>query len=286
MLPHLLAAMRKRLHSLAVISALGFMCLLLTGCGNAELYTRLEEREANLMIAVLLDRGISAEKTPGEEGTFTIMVPLGRFGESVDVLRDHGYPRTNFQGVGATFQKAGLVSSPTEERIRYMYALSQDIAHTITLIDGVIDARVHLVLPDNNPFNETFFPASAAVFVDFRPDSNVPSYTNQIKNLVINSIEGLDQNKVSIAMFPIDLKASINNLSRSGGTSSVLFIDVAPSSTFSFILLVTFLLFIAGAGAFGAFFFYWVGYLGREMFGIRRVEQVITPKAPSIEPQP
>jgi type III secretion protein J len=284
MLLQLFASIRKRLHSFSVISALIGVCLFLTGCGSSELYTRLEERDANIMIAILLEKGIPAEKTPGEENTFTVNVPLGRFGEAVDILRDHGYPRTNFQGVGVAFQKGGLVSSPTEERIRYMYALSQDIAHTVTLIDGVIDARVHLVLPENNPFNETFFPASAAVFVDYRSDSSVPSYTNQIKNLVVNSIEGLDPNKVSIAMFPVDLKTSISQLAQSKGTTSVLFIDVAPSSTIPFVLLVFFLLLIAGAGAFGAFFFYWVGFMGRELFGIKRMEQVgTTAKATTTE---
>ena len=35
-----------------------------------------------------------------------------------------------------------------------MDALAQDIARTISMIEGVVDARVHVVLPENDPFAE------------------------------------------------------------------------------------------------------------------------------------
>ena len=67
---------------------------------------------------------------------------------AVELLKSQGYPRDKFAKIGEVFQKSGLVSSPTEERIRYMYALSQEIAETLTRIDGVMNARVHIVIPD------------------------------------------------------------------------------------------------------------------------------------------
>lgn len=217
---------------------------LLTGCGDVELYTRLQEREANLMIAILLERGINAEKATGEENTFMIKIPQRRFAEAVELLREHGYPRTEFMGVGEAFQKSGLVSSPSEERIRYMFALSQDLAKTLTLIDGVIDARVHLVLPDNNPFTETFYPASAAVFIDYRPDSNVINDIPQIKNMIVNSIEGLHSENVSVALFPVEIQTGFGGLKKGADTTSFLFIDVPQYSFWPLVTLVLFFIMI------------------------------------------
>ena len=73
------------------------------------------------------------------------------------------------EGVGVVFKKTGMVSSPSEERIRFMDAIAQDLSQTISMIDGVVDARVHVVLPENDPFAKNTLPSSAAVaFNPFR----------------------------------------------------------------------------------------------------------------------
>jgi type III secretion protein J len=178
--------------------------MVLTGCGTKDLYTNLSEGEANEMIAILNRSTIDAQKTAGTEGTFTVTVPSEKFSDSVDLLKKQGLPRDKFTGIGQVFTKSGLVSSPTEERIRFMFALSQGIAETLTHIDGVVTARVHLVLPDNNPLADKVTPSSAAVFIKYRRTSQVESQIPEIKNLVINSIEGLTYEKVSVALFPAD----------------------------------------------------------------------------------
>jgi type III secretion protein J len=49
--------------------------------------------------------------------------------------------------MGKVFKREGFVSSPLEERARLVHAMSQEIANTINNIDGVVTARVHLVVP-------------------------------------------------------------------------------------------------------------------------------------------
>ena len=107
--------------------------------------------------------------------------------------------------MGQLFKKEGLISSPMEERVRFIYALSQEISQTISNIDGVTSARVHIVLPENDPLSGNLIPSSASVFLKHAPDSVAPGKIAAIKELVVNSIEGLAYDKVSVALFETTL---------------------------------------------------------------------------------
>ncbi|MCA8998283.1 MAG: type III secretion inner membrane ring lipoprotein SctJ [Planctomycetaceae bacterium] len=177
-------------------------CLLaVMGCGKVELYSDLPESEANEMMAVLMENGISCAKQAGDEQTWTLSVSNDRFADSVRLLKEQGYPKDKFADMGQMFQKSGLVSSPSEERIRFMYALSQELSNTISRIDGVLSARVHIVLPENSPFGKEVQPSSAAVFIKHQYGTDLDTSITDIKELVISSIEGLDAEKVSVVLF-------------------------------------------------------------------------------------
>lgn len=177
------------------------VALLLTGC-KTDLYTGLQEREANEMLAVLLRGGISAGKLPAAEDTWNLQVEEAELASAVELLNSKGYPRQSFESMGVVFKKEGLISSPMEERIRFIYALSQEISATLTDIDGVLNARVHVVLPENNPLNKKLIPSSASVFIKYHEDADVEMHIPQIKKLVVNSIEGLTYENVTVASFP------------------------------------------------------------------------------------
>ena len=177
--------------------------LLLGGC-KVELYSDLSEREANEMIAVLAHNSIPAERTLAKNRLATIHVEESRFADAVDILKAAGYPRTEFATIGDLFKKEGVISSPTEERARFIYGLSQELASTISIIDGVLSARVHVVLPDSDPLRRNLPPSSASVFVRHQRAANIELVVPQIKQLVANGIEGLVYDKVSVALFPVD----------------------------------------------------------------------------------
>jgi len=82
--------------------------------------------------------------------------------------------------------------------------MSQEISNTIANIDGVITARVHLVVPERNPLLDKPQPAAAAVFIKHRPERNLSGQISQIKALVVNSIEGLAYDNVTVALFPAE----------------------------------------------------------------------------------
>lgn len=190
---------RKSLpFSLVAIS----LALLLAGCDSeTTLHSGLVEQQANLVMAALLGDGIKCHKVPGEEGTWNVMVMESRFADAVNLLESKGLPRRGYQGVGEVFKKSGMISSPSEERIRFMDALSQDISQTIASIEGVIDARVHIVLPENDPFARNTMPSSAAVAVRSRWDVDLTDKIPSIKGLVKNAIEGLQYDKIVVTIF-------------------------------------------------------------------------------------
>lgn len=183
---------------LRVFLALGL--LLLAGCKNEILYGDLSEADANSMLGLLLARGVNADKMEAKGGKFSIYVPRSQFAESVSTLQWFGLPKQEYKSLGDLFQKSGMVSSPTEERIRYVYGLSQTLAETLSKIDGVVTSRVNLVLPDNDPFNGAIKPSSASVFLRFRPGLVPSTLIPQIKKHIANSVEGLTFDRVSVTI--------------------------------------------------------------------------------------
>lgn len=212
-------------------------CALLTGCGSSTLFNALEEQEANEMVAILKQYGIAAVKVVGKESC-SLTVSNNDFSTAVNLLQSQGYPLPKYQTLGDVFKKSGLVSSPLEERVRFMNALADGIALTLSKIPGVLKSRVHIVLPDNDPYAEHVTPSSAAVFITYRENANVEDYVKQIKYLVTNSIEGLTAEKVSVAFFPVALPPLPKAQAYESSSINVLGIEISDSEKTPFFMLI------------------------------------------------
>jgi len=177
--------------------------MMLAGCSSrVELISQVSESQANDVIAALSNRGIAAEKVPGKEGMVSVDVAQDRIAKAIEIMRAAGLPHEPYASMGDVFKKDGLISSPTEEHARLVFALSQELSHTISQIDGVIYAQVHVVLPEHAGFGETGNPSSAAVFIKYEDTANLDEVVPQIRRLVANSIPGLTYEKVSVELVP------------------------------------------------------------------------------------
>jgi type III secretion protein J len=165
---------------------------------KSELFERLDERDANEMLATLYSAGLHAAKSTHDEKTWSVEVEERDMPAALRILSEHGLPREQFANAGDLFKKEGLVSTPAEERIRYIYAVSQELASTLSQIDGVMVARVHPVIPANDPLATQIRPASASVFIKYRRDADLEAMAPPIKNLVMRSIEGLTYENISL----------------------------------------------------------------------------------------
>jgi type III secretion protein J len=184
-------------------ACLFLLVLLLAGC-RMDLYTGLSEKDANDMLALLLENDINADKKPGDRGVWRLTVNKGDLPRSMALLNAHALPRVPYSSLGQVFRKEGIISTPLEERARFMYALAQELGGSIAIIDGVLDARVHLVLPEQDSLGARGTPASASVLVRYRPGTEMGEHVHQIKKLLENGVRGLQYDAITVLLFPAD----------------------------------------------------------------------------------
>ncbi|CAB3666417.1 MAG: EscJ/YscJ/HrcJ family type III secretion inner membrane ring protein [Achromobacter sp.] len=205
------------------------LALLLAACGSrVELFSAANESEANEVLSVLLDAGIAAQKAATKAGV-AVSVDGAQVARALDILRARGLPRERFDGMGQIFRKEGLVSSPLEERARYIYALSQELTNTLSQMDGVLAARVHVVLPERGGVGENTTPSTAAVFIKHQTGYNLDALQPQIRKLVTHAIPGLTEDRVSIALVSAQPAASAPAAGMA--TRQVLGIEVGADSS-------------------------------------------------------
>lgn len=200
---------------------------LLVACSGAvNLVSGLTETEANEVLGLLLSADIPATKTTSKTGV-GIQVEAGSVSAAIDILHRNGLPRERRSKLGDVFKKENLISSPLEERARYLYALSQELEQTLSSIDGVVTARVHVVLPERASPLEASIPSSASVFLKFQKGYGVESVVVPVRALVANGIPGLSPERVAVVLVPA---AGAETSGQSAALSKVLFMRVDPGS--------------------------------------------------------
>ncbi|WP_348632949.1 type III secretion inner membrane ring lipoprotein SctJ [Mesorhizobium sp. M00.F.Ca.ET.216.01.1.1] len=192
--------------------------LVLQAC-SVELYSNLNQRQANEIVATLMRHGIPAQREAGKDGKMTVSVQKDRFAEAMAILDESGLPKQEFQTLGEVFKRDGLVSSPVEERATMIYGLSQELSQTISEIDGVLSARVHLVLPENDPLRQRLVPSSASVFIRHRASVPMNELIPQVKMLVAKGIAGLTYDNVSVTLIPVAATAPEQGTGEAGFTT-------------------------------------------------------------------
>ncbi len=237
------------------------LVLMLVSCGGGQvtLLTAVSEDDGNEVIAALINEGISATKVLGKDNMVGVSVSQADTAKAVDIMRQRGLPRETFNGMGAVFQKSGLISSPVEERARYLYALSQELSGTLSRIDGVLFSRVHLVLPEKGSGLDRDTSSSAAVFIKHQKNAEIEILQPQVRRLVANSIPGLSVERVSVVLIPSNLQAKENT-----PWVDVLGLQVNPASAQSLRTLLWTLSGLLLAALAGVAYLVWASFLRQQ----------------------
>ncbi len=133
-----------------------------------------------------------------EAGGTTVLVPSEKVHEIRLTMAGQGLPRGG--GVGFEIfdsQKFGV--SEFAQQINYRRALQGELERTISQLDAVQAARVHLALPERAVFARRGQPASAAVTLRLHPGRSLaPASVRAVVHLVSSSETGLSPDQVTV----------------------------------------------------------------------------------------
>ncbi|HVU51905.1 MAG TPA: secretion protein [Polyangia bacterium] len=197
---------RTKLKGRARLVVLAALALAAGACTTNILHG-IDERAANDAARALERAGIGAEKVPDEGGAtggarFTVRVARGDGARALDLLRALGLPREARHGFAETYGQPSLIPTASEERARYVDALAGEIERTLESVDGIVSARVHLVLEEADPLAVDGKPRSsarAAVLLAARP-GRTPLAREDVQRLVAGSVAGLDAAAVAVVV--------------------------------------------------------------------------------------
>lgn len=188
--------------------ALGLLAALwLSACGEVAVVQGVPELEANRAVGALDQAGIASRKEADEGGssgaaTFRVNVGPDEVARAVAVLQAHALPRREEAGFAETYGQASLVQTATEERARAAQAVAGELARSLERVDGVLDARVHLSLPDTSGLLlEGQAPPRGSASVLLRHSGATPPLSEDaVRRLVAGAVAGLRGEDVTVVL--------------------------------------------------------------------------------------
>jgi len=183
--------------------------LLLAACSQEVLLRDLTEPDANEIVAVLSASSIEAKKVTDPKGkSFSVTVRSNEMPRAISVLKALGLPKAPRPSLNDVFRSTGFAPTPFEEKVRYLYGLAQELERTISLMEGILNTRVHVVIPDQESKNPDMRQAKASVFVSYDDRYDIEQFVPKIRKLVSDSIEGLTPDRIEILTIPtrVDLR--------------------------------------------------------------------------------
>ena len=174
------------------------------------LYAGLPEAEKSRVLDALRNSGVNVALDPV---TGDVLVPTENYHSSRMTLAAQGLPQSAATGYDQ-LDSIQMGSSRSVEAARLKQSQELELARSISEIDMVISARVHLALPDKEVFVRQQAEPTASVFIQLaRGRSLGKSQINAILHLVSASVPSLNKENVSV----VDQNGNL--LSRSSGST-------------------------------------------------------------------
>jgi len=165
------------------------------GQPKALLYANLDLKEGGGITQALDQAGVKYEvKGDGS----TIMVPRDQVASTRLMLSAKGMPTVGSVGYEIFDNASALGQTDFVQQLNRQRALEGELARTIRGLDGVTGARVHLVLPRRQLFDEEAEQPSASVNIGVGGREPGPDQVRAIQNLVSGAVPGLKPDRVTV----------------------------------------------------------------------------------------
>ncbi len=180
----------------AAVAAAVWLVIWSQGSSHTMLYGQLSDRDAAAVREALTAAGIDNRIDPA---TGAVLVADDRLHEARLELAAKGLPQGDGLGLEMLQQDPGFGTSQFMETARYQVALETELARTITRVQGVQAARVHLALPKSSVFVRDRRPPSASVLLQLYPGRRLDSgQVAAIVHLVASSVPELEAKQVTV----------------------------------------------------------------------------------------
>ena len=185
----------------------GIAWLLCVSC-TTELYRDLSEEDANRVVEELARERIAARKvkTDARRKKYGIEVPDAEASRAISVLSSREVVRSRPEGLSVFLRQQSWLPSFEEQRIRYYVALTGELENTLSLLPGVLLARVHLALPGSTqqllPENERVVPTRASVMLKVR-EKDFDLKAEEIQALVAGALVDMPRQEVAVVILPV-----------------------------------------------------------------------------------
>lgn len=169
------------------------------------LYTNLDASEASEITGYLSEKGIAYRLSAG--GT-TVEVSENNLYEARLSLASQGLPNSGNVGY-SIFDETNLGMTDFLQKLNFRRALEGELARTISALNEVKTARVHIVMPESKLFSEQQKETTASIVLKLRHSGGLTKHqVSAITHLVASSVEGLQTGNITIVDYAGNLLTS------------------------------------------------------------------------------
>jgi flagellar M-ring protein FliF len=179
----------------AAVAAAIWLVMWSQGQNYTVLYGQLSERESGQVMDALTAAGIEFKLSPSG----AVSVLESKVQEARIRLASQGLPQSDAMGIEMIQKDSAFGNSTMMESARYQSVLETELARTITKVQGVQSARVHLALPKPSVFLRDARKATASVMLQLYPGRRLdPGQVAAIVHLVASSVPELSASDVTL----------------------------------------------------------------------------------------
>ncbi|KPA90797.1 MULTISPECIES: EscJ/YscJ/HrcJ family type III secretion inner membrane ring protein [Pseudomonas] len=177
------------------------LCLGLAGCRQPALLEGLDQQQANEVLAVLQRNNIGVVKHDNGKAGYSVSVAQVDFPAAVDLLNLYSLPSRPRLEVAELFPADSLVASPRAEKARLYSALEQRLEQSLSLLEGVVSARVHVSYDlDAGDGGRKAAPVHLSALAVHERDVEPGLLISDIKRLLKNSFAALEYEHISVVL--------------------------------------------------------------------------------------